>query len=408
MKINIGKLYKHERRQIADNLFVASVFVAFFGSMNVWFMVPLHTYFPILAFLLALASYLISRTSCRPIFTESYFLLPTTAFTLLAFYQCTVNALNFNAYISAIFSALMLFFIFRYDKNLLERIATLLSKTLGGFLLVSYPVFLLYIIGFPLPNINMVFNDGFYSFSNYFLFLIDDRTLFSIIPRFQSIFLEPTYLGSTTALLLMTQRGKWKKWYNISLMAGLLISFSLAGYAYFVAILFLNMWIERKKIMVKFISTIILISTIVGASFIYNDGDNMLHNLIILRLEIDDGEMVGNNRVSKDFDTEYEAFLQTPDIIFGREYDYSNFGDSGYKVFFYDYGIIGVILLYAFYCISFAKYDDYRCMLAAIIIMTLLFGVDAFVLWFGRFIPLYIVAMRQNNLKKNMEVNKYD
>lgn len=61
MEINIGKLYKYERRQIADNLFVASVFVAFLGSMNVWFMVPLHTYFPILAFLLALASYLISR-----------------------------------------------------------------------------------------------------------------------------------------------------------------------------------------------------------------------------------------------------------------------------------------------------------------------------------------------------------
>ena len=249
----------------------------------------------------------------------------------------------------------------------------------------------------------MVFNDGFYSFSNYFLFLIDDRSLFTIIPRFQSIFLEPTYLGSTTALLLMTQRGKWKRWYNISLMAGLLISFSLAGYAYFIAIIFLNMWMERKKIIAKFLSIIILISAIVGGSFIYNDGDNMLHNLIILRLEIDDGEMAGNNRVSKDFNTEYESFLQTSDVVFGRDYDYSNFGDSGYKVFFYDYGIIGVILLYVFYVLSFAKFDDYRCMLAAIIVMTLVFGVDAFVLWFGRFIPLYIVAMRKTNNILNME-----
>lgn len=395
MKINIGKLYKYERQQIADKLFVASIFVVFFGSMNVWFMVPLYTYFPILAFLLAIASYLISRTSCRPIFTESYFLLPTIAFTMLVFYQCTVNALNLNAYISAIFRILMMFFIFRYDRKLLNRIATILSKTLGGLLLISYPVFILYIIGFSLPNVNMVFKDGFYSFSNYFLFLIDDRSLFTIVPRFQSIFLEPTYLGSTTALLLMTQRGKWKKWYNVSLMAGLLISFSLAGYVYFIAIIFLNMWMERKKIMVKFLSIIVLISAIIGGSFIYNDGDNMLHNLIILRLEIDDGEMAGNNRVSKDFDTEYESFLQTSDIVFGRDYDYSNFGDSGYKVYFYDYGIIGVILLYVFYCLSFAKYDDYRCMLAAIIVMTLIFGVDAFVLWFGRFIPLYIVAMEK-------------
>lgn len=48
--------------------------------------------------------------------------------------------------------------------------------------------------------------------------------------------------------------------------------------------------------------------------------------------------------------------------------------------FFYDYGIIGVILLYVFYILSFAKFDDYRCMLAAIIVMTLVFGVDAFVI----------------------------
>ena len=160
------------------------------------------------------------------------------------------------------------------------------------------------------------------------------------------------------------------------------------------------MWIERKKIIIKFLTIIVFISAIVGGSFIYNDGDNMLHNLIILRLEIDDGEMVGNNRVTKDFDTEYESFLESPDIFLGRDYDYSNFGDSGHKVFLYDYGLIGVVLLFLFYGISFAKSEDYRCMIAAMIVLTLIFGVDAFVLWFGRFIPLYIVAMSKKCNKK--------
>lgn len=405
MKINIGKLYIYERRKLAENLFVVAIFIAFFGSMNAWFMVPLHTFYPIIAFLLALASYMISRTSSHPIFTESYFLLPVAAFTMLEFYQCTVNAQNINAYVSATFCAMMMFFIFRYDKHLLDRIATLLSKTLGGILLVSYPLFILYIIGFPLPHTNIIFNDGFYSFSNYFLFLVDDRSIFEIVPRFQSIFLEPTYLGSTSALLLMTQRGKWKQWYNISLIVGLLISFSLAGYAYFMAIIFLNMWIERKKMVKKFLSVAVLISVIIGCSFIYKGGDNMLHNLIVLRLEINDGELAGNNRVTKDFDTEYDSFLQSSDIIFGRDYDYSNFGDSGYKVFFYDYGIIGVVLLFVFYGLSFAKYDDYRCMIASLVVLTLIFGVDAFVLWFGRFIPLYIGAM---NYKEKENISDYD
>lgn len=399
MEINIGKLYKYERRQIANMLFVSSIFVAFFGSMNVWFMVPMHSYYPIIAFLLGTASYLLSKTSCHPIFTESYFLLPTIAFALLGFYQNMVNSLNINAYIGTIFNALMMLFIFQYDRKLLKYISTILSKMLGGLLIISYPYFLLYIIGFSLPNVNMVFNDGFYSFSNYFLFLIDDRTLLTIIPRFQSIFLEPTYLGSITALLLMTQRGKWKRWYNISLLIGLVISFSLAGYVYLTAIVFLNLWIERKKIFIKCLSIIILLSAIVGGSFIYKNGDNMLHNLIILRLEINDGEMAGNNRVTKSFDAEYESYLQTSDIILGRDYDYSNFGDSGYKVFFYDFGIIGVLLLYAFYILSFAKFDDYRCFIGALLVMTLIFGVDAFVIWFGRFIPLYIVAMSKSTQK---------
>ena len=169
MEINIGKLYKYERRQIANMLFVSSIFVAFFGSMNVWFMVPIHSYYPIIAFLLGTASYLLSKTSCHPIFTESYFLLPTIAFALLGFYQNMVNSLNINAYIGTIFNALMMLFIFRYDRKLLKYISTILSKMLGGLLIISYPYFLLYIIGFPLPNVNMVFNDGFYSFSNYFL-----------------------------------------------------------------------------------------------------------------------------------------------------------------------------------------------------------------------------------------------
>lgn len=396
MKINIGKLYKYERRQIADILFVASIFIVFFGSLNAWFIMPLHTYFPILAFILALASYMISQTSAHSIFTESYFLLPTTAFMLLEFYQCTVNTLNINAYISAIFSGMMMYFIFRYNKDQLNNVATLLSKAMGGLLLISYPVFLLYIIGFPLPHFDMVYNDGYYSFTNYYLFLIDDRSLFEIIPRFQSIFLEPAFLGSTSALLLMTQRGKWKRWYNISLIIGIIVSFSLAGYAYFIAIIFLNMWIEKKKFIKKFLSVILLISAIVGCSFIYKNGDNMLHNLIILRLEIDDGEMAGNNRVSEDFETDYESFLQTSDIIFGSDYDYSKFGDSGYKVFFYDYGLVGIILLYVFYFLAFSKYDNNRCMVSAMFILTLIFGVDAFVLWFGRFIPLYIVATSKN------------
>lgn len=396
LTFDLSRIFILEKRAVADFLFILSLFTAFFGSMNVWFMLPLANYYPILAFLFAAGSYVISRTLREQIFKENYFLLPTLAFLLLSYYQAVNNTLNINAYIKATFLGILLSLIFRYDKSRLEYIATVFAKTIGGLLVVSYPFFLLYIIGFPLPHIDMSFNDGFYYFSNYFIFLIDERTIFAIIPRFQSIFLEPTYLGSTSALLLMTQRGKWKKWYNISLLVGLLISFSLAGYAYIVAIIFLNLWTEHKKIIAKAMGVVFMIAIFTGGAFVYNGGDNMLHDLILLRLEVKDGEIAGNNRVTKSFDDEYSSFVESTDVMLGRDYDYSNFGDSGYKVFLYDYGIVGVILLYIFYIFAFAKYRDSRSFISALIVMSLIFGVDAFVLWMGRFIPLYIVAMRPN------------
>lgn len=395
MTINVTNLFVIEKRQIAYYLFLLAIFVVFFGSLNAWFTLPLSNYYPVLGFILAMSSYSISRTLKTPIFNgNNYWLPPVIAYLLISFYQAANNELNINAYIKALFSSLTLYFVFCSNSEVIERLMRDIARFLGTILLVSYPFFFLYIIGFPLPHIEMDFNDGFYYFSNYFLFLIDDRTIFTLIPRFQSIFLEPAYLGSTCAIILMTQRGKWKKWYNTSLLIGLLISFSLAGYAYLIAIIFLNLWTSRKRIFVKAMAVILFVSLIIGGSFVYNDGDNMLHNLIVLRMEVDDGDIVGNDRVTENFDAEYDDYIQSSDIFWGRDYDYSNFGDSGYKVFFYDFGLVGVILLLMFYITAFARYNDSRSFVSALIVLLMIFGADAFVLWFGRFLPLYTVAMR--------------
>lgn len=93
--------------------------------------------------------------------------------------------------------------------DIITRLMTLL-------LVPSMLWFFLYLIGFPLPSQDAEFNDSFYTFSNYYLFLLDDRSLMSIVPRFHSVFLEPSHLGVATNLLLLTQCGKWKSrrtWY---------------------------------------------------------------------------------------------------------------------------------------------------------------------------------------------------
>ena len=88
---------------------------------------------------------------------------------------------------------------------------------------------------------------------------------------------------------------------------------------------------------------------------------------------------------------------------FGRDYDYSSFGDSGYKVYIYDYGLVGTLLLFTFYFFLFRRFSDARALTSACIILLLIWGVDAFVLWFGRMIPLYITAIKEKETTTEYE-----
>ena len=139
----------------------------------------------------------------------------------------------------------------------------------------------------------------------------------------------------------------------------------------------------------------ILVASVVVGSFFYNDGDNLLHNLIVLRLEIDDGEMAGYNRTTEEFDADYENFLNSSDIMFGRDKE-NTFGDSGYKVFIYDYGFVGLFLIIVFFGLAFFRAKNKRAMFSALFIAALVFGVDAAVLWYNRFIPLFCTAFSES------------
>ena len=391
MTIDLSKLYLIEKRSLVKWLFYTGMLIAYITSLNPWFLWWFVPYYPIVSSFFLIAAMVLSSTMTKPVFTRNDFLLPLLAYIILGFYQRLVNADNFNGYITTFFHIFIFYSLFRYDSKLLFRLSTFLAKAMACLLAVSIPFFILYILGFPLPYRDLQYRDAFYTFSNYFFFLIDDRQLLLFFPRFQSVFLEPAHLGTAIAVLLQAQRGHWRKWYNIILLSGLLISFSLGAYVYLVVIIILNLWTKGRKIFINLLIAILVVSSIVVGSFYYNDGENLIHNLIVLRLEIDEGEMAGNHRTSEGFDADFENFLKSSDILFGREKE-NVFGDSGYKVYIYDYGFVGAFLLFAFYISSLYRARNKRAMLSALIIAILIFGVDAFVLWYNRFIPLFCAA----------------
>lgn len=373
------------KERLCYNLFFIGIVIAFYGSVNPWFMWPIGKYYAILSCAFVLGSMTISATLKRPIFNRNNYLYSIVSYIVLVYYQSFVNEEHLTSYIFHLFNICIFFSLFRISQEGIRRLSAILAKSMGYLLAVSMPFFALYILGFPLPYNSISFGE-LYSYSNYFFFLVDDRAIFQIIPRFQSVFLEPGQLGTVTALLLLMQHGQWRRWYNIVLIIATLISFSLSAYVLFTIAIFLSLWMQGKKIIRKICVSVGIIATIVIGSFYYNDGFNLVHDLIILRLEIEDGEMAGDNRVREDTQAEYETFLHSSDIFLGKNFE-REWGGAGYKMYLLDYGLVGIFLVAAFYIISLHS-PNKKAYLSALIIGALNFAVRDFPLWYAYYLPL--------------------
>lgn len=389
LRINREKLFLIQRERIATFFLFAGMLLVYMGSLHPWFLWPLGELYVMPAAMSIVLAILMDKTISKPIFTRTEYIPPLLGYTALLYYQLLVNSANINGYIVQTFTIVVFYALFRMSLPKLHALVTFLCKVMALLLSVSMPFYFLHMFGFPLPSVNAVYGeDALYSYTNYFFFLEDDRSLIFIISRFPSVFLEPGHLGTATVLLLLSQIGKWKRWYNIVLIIATFVTFSLAAYVLFVVIIVLASWVQRKQIMRKLLAFAILLSAVVGGSFVYNEGDNLVNRLILARLEVDDGEMAGDNRVSDDFKTEYESFMQSSDILFGREMDKTTFGNSGYRVYIYENGIVGLILVIVFYGLAAARFKDWRSLVAAAVIATLCFIVRGYPLWFNVFIPL--------------------
>ena len=403
--IDLNKYLVFGKRDIAIALFTIGIAINIFASIHVMYFWMIEAYCPFVTMPLFIMSVLLSRSTRTPIFTRTDFLLPTLLSLIVQYYQCLVNAQNIVPFIISTASLCMFYCMFRIDKEIAEKSLTKICKVFAGFLIISILFFFLHFIGVNLPNVSV--ERGNYSYTNFFFFLLDDRELWNIlIPRFNSVFLEPGHMGTTIIMLLATQIGKWKKWYNVVLFVALLMSFSLAAYCLGVMLLFLRLWMLRRKIVLKVLGLVSFLGIIVGGSFVYNDGDNMLNNLIVMRLEVSDtgDDFKGNNRVSEDFEKEFESFLGSSDVLFGREMDYEGWGNSGYRVYIYDYGMAGFALFLLFYFFAFRTGKDVRAIITAFVLALTNFWIRGYPMLFAFVFPYFMIS--QMDLYKSSLVKK--
>lgn len=395
---------------IARVLFYIGILFAYWGSLLPWFFWKLDNIYFIPSAMFIFLSMLLSRTLSSPIFTRKDFQASILSYLALTVMMRIVNMNNINSYIGLCFYAVIFFSIFLLSLEEMKRLMKFLCITMASLLVVSIFFFILYLLGIPLPNSPIANETLEYSYTNYYIFMIDDRSFFFLFPRFNSVFLEPGHLGTASVLLLTTQIGLWKKWYNIVLIITTILTFSLAAFVLFLLLMFLQVWIRRKRILPKIIFLLCFIATVTVGSILYNDGDNLMNTLILERLEVNDGKLAGDNRVTDKFETEFNDFIESDDIFFGRDYDWRDFGwgNAGYRVFLYDNGLIILFMLIVFYICMILPSTEKRAVTAMFIIGVASFWVRAIPLSFYYFIPMYAFAYIGNNIdeKKDTEIHE--
>lgn len=395
-QIDVSKLYLWKRRDIVSFLFFCCILCMYLGSLHPWFFWPLKDYYKVISGALAFGALVIDNSANSRQLTRKGIAIPFIIFVLLTYILLLVNGYAPTSYIIDVFTITVMFTLLRAEYPLLRKCVDFICKFMSVLLSVSLLFFFFHLIGFGMPSRNAVFGDGQYSYTNYYFFMIDDRFLSSLIPRFSSVFLEPGHIGGASALLLMTQIGKWKRWYNIVLWVATLMTFSLAAYVFMVAIVFFGMWVQRKNIVGKFILVCTIIAAGVTAAFFYNGGDNMVHDLILLRLEVneDTGNIEGNNRVSEEFEKEFDSYMASSDVLIGRDFSKANdsHGNSGYRVYIYENGLIATALVFLFYIFAFRFYRDVRFLLTSVTLALMVFWVRGYPMWYSNFVPLLVTA----------------
>lgn len=249
-----------------------------------------------------------------------------------------------------------------------RRILDLFVKITSILVLISLIGWILFLVGVPLPHYTNT-SHPYYIHTIYYLFNLNGYPEMQFIPRFAGMFLEPGHLCTMCIFLLYINRFNLHRFLNIVLLAGVLLSFSLAAYGLLIGALIIYLYQIGKKFWLL-LSVLVFIAVGIASAMI-NNGDNPLYQLIYQRLEMnDDGEIAGNNRTSKVFDSVYDKYLDSDRIWLGYGRDSLGSAEDGstsitigcatYKRYFFLRGIIGSFLVIILLMAYWYKYRSVR------------------------------------------------
>lgn len=406
-KINLSRLYFIQVRKIALYTSFLGLFIVYYASLTPWFLWSIHKYYVFFALVPLLLGMLMSRQLKQPIFNRKDYLYPLIACILLQLTMALTSRKNINGVLMVVFSSMIYMSLFRMEIKELKRLSNYLTTSMACILVISIPFYIIHLLGVHLPHFHTAPADLDYSFENYYFFLVDDRFAFEFIPRFHSIFLEPSHLGMACISLLYSQIGNWNKLSCKILFVGIFMTFSVAAYICLILLFFSSAWMKGKAILGKILLILTLCVITIITSLIYNKGNNLVNQLIVQRLTLNtEGKIEGDNRTTAIFTKEYNKLASSEEIIIGKGMEkflrFGNNGNSGFRVYIYCYGLLSILMLIIFFITLFRTSTNRRAVVSMTLISIASFIAHGTPILYYFFIPLYILLFNETTPQKKL------
>lgn len=377
------------------------LFLSFIVTLKIWFVWNINPiYFNLIIVLGLLFIYYQHKSSIQ---------LELTKRNLIPFALYTTTLYIKGGLIWCVTTAPIAFFILTLRVEDKKDCLYYIIKWMSYLLVPSLILFLLSNF-ISLPSFGTVHFDrenlGYSSCENYLIFVKGD--MYGI--RFAGPFLEPGHLGMMISFLLFADGWNLQNRYSKILFVISFFTLSLAGYALNLIGYFLSLFNQEKLKLYYLLLVIIGIFGFYYSAISYNDGNNILNEKIVSRLEEDDEKgFVGNNRSFGLIPLYYANMLESGDVNLimngypKKEVKWlleNGSRGTGFVIFFVINGLWGLLLASAFYISYLLLSRNKKMAIVSFVFVCIAFWQRSYPYWLS-WILCYSFAISINGKNEN-------
>lgn len=301
-------------------------------------------------------------------------------------------------------NCVMVVLLFFTRKDYIEQSYRYFTIIMSATMAISILMWILISIGIPIPG-EMIepLNDVKLTQYMAFPFLVVKMDIDDMISmlRFGGMFDEPGVVGTINFLMLVINKFNLKKWYNIILLIGGILSMSLFFYIGVAVYIILTYIIDTQRPILRRISVLILLIAC-GVALVKIPATS---ELIVGRLEFDSttNTIKGDNRSDVYLSSYIESIKGTPEYYWGvnNKAIVESFAENaGYRNAILLYGAVFMILYIAMFGVYGYQYSNniWRWCIMMVVMLITLYQRPGFM--HKEYIFLFICLFRINDYNK--------